>query len=148
MHLSRDIHLPIQRYPSAYPEISIYLSIDIHLPIQRYPDIYPALFLIRFGWSCWPLRAAAVIAVVLHLRKQPLAGAGSWLIEARRRCGRAGRSQTTERNDSWASSGDDSWPLVVARHGGHHGGPCAGVRRRRRRRRRRRLLRRPIQDCQ
>jgi hypothetical protein len=49
-------------------------------------------------------------------------------LEARRRCCRAGRSQATGRDDSWASSGDDSWPVVLARHCGHHCGPCAGVR--------------------
>ena len=49
-------------------------------------------------------------------------------LEARRRCCRAGRSQATGRDDSWASSGDDSWPVVMVRHCGHHGGPCAGVR--------------------
>jgi hypothetical protein len=80
---------------------------------------------------------------------------GKWLIGARRRCCRAGRSQATERDDSWASSGDDSWPVVVARHRGHRGGPWAGVQRwwwlwwrRRRRRLLPSVLRRPIQDCQ
>ena len=41
IYLSRNIHLPIQRCPSAYPEISIYLSRAIHLPIQSYPYTYP-----------------------------------------------------------------------------------------------------------
>ncbi len=154
--LSRAVHFFIQSYPSTYPELSIYLSRDIHTPIHRYPSIYPELsiylsrdilldFRSGFGWPCWPLRAsaAAVIAAVLHLRKQPLAGAGNWLIEARRRCSRASRSQATELNDSWARIGDDSWPVEVARRGGHHGGPCASVQRRRRR-----LLRRQIQHCQ
>ncbi len=49
--------LPIHRYPSTYPDLSIYLSrdiylisSDIHLPIQRYPSTYPA---ISSHLSCW-----------------------------------------------------------------------------------------------
>ncbi len=66
IYISRDFHLHIQRSPSTYPEISIYLSLDL-LPFILLD------FLIWFCWSGWPLRAAAV----LHLRKQTLAG-GSW----------------------------------------------------------------------
>ncbi len=104
-------HWDIPRYPKIsqdiprYPNIricsgyiqDIYMWISIYLSLDLLPFIQLD-FLSGFGWSGWLMRAAAV----LHLCKQVEATTGRWLIEARQRCGRAGRSQTTERDDSWA----------------------------------------------